>query len=77
MSDQYINAAIALLAEVLGCPASTLSANDTIETVNKWDSLNHMRLILLMEERHNTQVDPDTALSLFTLEDIADYLSKQ
>ena len=75
MSDQNIQKAIALLAEVLECPASSLTEDDTIETVKKWDSLNHMRLILQLEERYERQVDPDTALNLFTIKDLATYLS--
>ena len=65
-----------LLAQILECPADTLSPDDTIESVEKWDSLNHMRMILRIEELYQIQVETNDAMQLFTLKDIAVYLEK-
>ncbi|WP_025899288.1 acyl carrier protein [Sneathiella glossodoripedis] len=75
MDSPNIEKAISLLSSILDCPADSISENDTIETVEKWDSLNHMRLILKIEEEYKAEVDPDTALGLFTVKDIAAYIS--
>ena len=72
-----VKAAIDLLAEVLQMSADEICEEDTIETLEKWDSLNHMRMILAIEDKYRLQVDPDIALSLFTIRDIADFLEKQ
>ncbi|WP_169569891.1 acyl carrier protein [Sneathiella limimaris] len=66
--------AIQLMSEILQCPEGSLNAADTIETVEKWDSLNHMRLVLAIEEKYQVKLEADTALSLFTIEGIADLL---
>ncbi len=76
MASKHLEDAISILAEILDCSPSTITADDTIETLKRWDSLNHMRMILLIEERYKTQLDPDDALSLFTVKDISEYLSK-
>lgn len=76
MSDPYCQTAITHLAQILGCPEADLSPEDTISTVSKWDSLNHMRLILQLEETLGHQIETDDTLSLFSVEGIADYLRK-
>lgn len=76
MSDTHMQPAIDLLAHILECPADTLSPDDTIESVEKWDSLNHMRMILRIEELHQLQVETDDAMQLFTIRDIASYLAR-
>lgn len=77
MTNPYIKKAITLLASVLACPGNSLSAEDTIETVSKWDSLNHMRLILQLEEELGHQIETDDAMTLFSIEQISDFLRKE
>jgi len=76
MTDTPIQSAIDLLAQILECPADSLSPDDTIESVEKWDSLNHMRMILHIEEVYQTQIETDDAMQLFTVKDIATYLTR-
>ena len=76
MTDTHTQSAIDLLAHILECPADTLSPADTIESVEKWDSLNHMRMILRIEELYQIQVETDDAMQLFTVSDIATYLAR-
>ncbi len=76
MTNTHIQSAIDLLARILDCPVDSLNLDDTIETVEKWDSLNHMRMILLMEELYQIQIETDDAMQLFTVKDIAAYLER-
>ncbi|MBL4739844.1 MAG: acyl carrier protein [Sneathiella sp.] len=76
MTVQFTQAAINHLSGILNCAPSDISPDDTIETVEKWDSLNHMRLILAIEENLNAQIESDDIMSLFTIKGIADYLEK-
>ncbi|WP_169544670.1 acyl carrier protein [Sneathiella aquimaris] len=75
-NNNSISKAIQILAEILECEPQSLSAEDTIETVDKWDSLNHMRLVLYLEERLNTQLETEDAMTLFTISAIAALLEK-
>ncbi|MEP3247163.1 MAG: acyl carrier protein [Sneathiella sp.] len=64
------------LASVLECDPADLTDDDTIETVEKWDSLNHMRLVLHLEDVIGRQIEPDDTMTLFTVQAIADFLIK-
>jgi len=77
MSNPYITQAIKILATVLNCPEESLSATDSIETVDTWDSLNHMRLILHIEEVLGHEIETETALELFSATKIADLLESE
>ncbi|MEH6405633.1 MAG: acyl carrier protein [Sneathiella sp.] len=77
MTGQFTQAAIGHLSSVVGCAPSDISPDDTIETVAKWDSLNHMRLILALEENLNAEIETDDIMSLFSIAGIADYLEKK
>ncbi|MFT6557370.1 acyl carrier protein [Sneathiella sp.] len=68
--------AIQLLSNILECDPQSLSAEDTIETVAQWDSLNHMRLVLHLEEHLNTRLETEDAMTLFTIPAIAALLKK-
>lgn len=64
------------LATVLECDPGNLNDDDTIETIDNWDSLNHMRLILHLEDVIGRQIEPDDTMTLFTVQAIADFLTK-
>ncbi|MBE7637908.1 hypothetical protein GUA87_13710 [Sneathiella sp. P13V-1] len=72
-----IDAAKSVLAEILEIETSELTDEDTIESVERWDSLNHMRMIMLLEEKHKTTVATDDAMEMFTLQAIASWIEKQ
>lgn len=74
MSDNFISQAITCLANILNCNPQELSPIDTISSVKKWDSLNHMRLILSLEEDIGRQIETEEAMALFSVEDIAAFL---
>ncbi|MCE9520898.1 MAG: acyl carrier protein [Alphaproteobacteria bacterium] len=60
-----------LLAETLAIGLSDLPSNPRIGTIEQWDSLAHMRILLALEELIGTPLDPDTAVTIESLEDIA------
>lgn len=74
IQDSHVKTAIEYVAEALELNAHEINGEDTIETLEKWDSLSHMRLILLIEEKQEKPVDSDVILELFTIQGIADYL---
>ena len=76
MSDPFITAAIKHISVTLGCAAESINADDTIETLEKWDSPNHMRLILHLEEEIGHMIETEDILLLFSITGIANYLKK-
>jgi len=49
----------AIASDVLGVPAGKLSANSSPETVENWDSMQHLNLVLAVEEKFGIQLDPE------------------
>ncbi|MEH6477731.1 MAG: acyl carrier protein [Sneathiella sp.] len=74
MSDTFTAVAIKHISLILDCNADSIGAEDTIETIDNWDSLNHMRLILHLEEELGRMIDTEDTLTLFSVTGIANYL---
>lgn len=60
----------ALLAEALNRPTTDLPAAPVLGDTPGWDSLSHIRLVLLLEERLNRRLDSDEVLRLTTVQTI-------
>ena len=70
---QFHNRAKALLAEAAN--VSTVPDNARIGSFEPWDSLTHLRLILALEQQIGRQLDPDEAIRIESLDDIARLLN--
>ena len=46
-----------LLARVMRVDVATITTTSSTETIATWDSLNHMKLVLVMEEEFNLTFD--------------------
>jgi acyl carrier protein len=57
MSEPIEQRLKALLARVMRVDAGTLGADASTDTVATWDSLNHMKLILTLEEEFDLAFD--------------------
>ena len=53
-----------VFAAVFGVEASALTDVDSPETIEQWDSINHIQLILALEGEFNIQFDPDEIADL-------------
>ena len=59
-----------LLAEALAIAESSLPENPRIGTIDQWDSLAHMRVLLAIEERIGKPLDAEVAVTIENLSDI-------
>lgn len=66
-----------LLAEATNCDQSAIPDDARIGRCEGWDSLAHLRLVLAIEEQIGRQLDPDEAIRIETLADIATLLAPQ
>lgn len=55
-----------VFAAVLGCDPDTLEDGSSTQSVRGWDSVNHMQLLLALEEAFGIQFDPEEFASLTT-----------
>jgi len=67
MSDDF---ARSLLAEAAGVAATDVPAGAAIGNWERWDSLTHMRLMLLIEARLGRMLSPDEILAVATMSDL-------
>jgi acyl carrier protein len=60
-----------LLAEALSMEEVELPANPRLGTIERWDSLAHMRILLALEARIGKPLDAERAVAVESLDDIA------
>ena len=65
-----------IVSDVLGEPIEKLNGNSSPNTVDKWDSLNHMNLILALEEAFGVQFTDDQIMKLLTVDAIVAALTE-
>jgi acyl carrier protein len=53
-----------VLAEVFGLDAQAVGPNTSTDTVEGWDSLHHLTVVLSLEEEFDIQFDDQETLSL-------------
>ena len=70
MNDSAIEARI-LLAGALELDPANVADDAAMGTVETWDSLAHMRLILAIEAALGRELDPDALFEIASLGDVA------
>lgn len=63
-----------LVANVTGAATEELSEESSIETLEAWDSMAHVNIILSIEQNYGLSVGPDEAADLISIAAIRDYL---
>ena len=59
MSSTIFERVRAVAADVLGVPAARLDARASAETIESWDSLQHLNLVLALEQEFGVQFEPE------------------
>ena len=66
-----------VLGEVFGLAPSDVPEDASIETVEAWDSLHHVELMLELEMRFGVQMTTDVMPTLTSLQAIEEFLQEQ
>lgn len=66
-----------IVAEVLDVDAATLSPDDSRETLEAWDSIAHLNIIMSLEASFDLDIDLEHAMDLASIQGIVSYLSAQ
>jgi acyl carrier protein len=64
-----------LLADAIGAEPAMIPTDARIGIFERWDSLAHMRLILALEQQIGRLLDPDEAITVESLDDVARLLN--
>lgn len=66
-----IERVIPVVAEVMGVPVHQVDAASSAKTVESWDSLRHMNLIVALEDTFDVRLDEDVFARLYDVASIA------
>jgi len=48
-----------IASDIFGVPADKISAESSPETIENWDSMQHLNLVLAVEEKFGVQLEPE------------------
>ena len=65
-----ISQARSILAQALNLDLEEVGPDASIETLDAWDSLAHLRLILSLEDHLQVQLDPEVVIAVSSVPDI-------
>lgn len=65
-----------VLASVLGLPAGKIRDDASVETLEEWDSLKQINLIMALEDKFGVQFGDDDLVRMTSLDQIAQTLQK-
>jgi acyl carrier protein len=65
-----------IIADALEISTDEVDGDASIETLDAWTSLGHMRLILALEETLGKQLDPAAIVEIGNLNDVAAILNE-
>lgn len=66
-----------ILSNVLGTDKTAISENTSVNTVEAWDSLRHMQLIIALEEEFNIDFDGEIISNMTSYPNILNYVKKK
>lgn len=64
-----------IMAEVFEIPVDQINESTTMESVDTWDSLRHMELVVAIERRFSVEFEAEEALEMTSIEGIKRILS--
>jgi acyl carrier protein len=48
-----------IASDIFGVPAGKITAESSPETIENWDSMQHLNLVLAIEEKFGVQLEPE------------------
>ena len=67
----------AIASDIFGEPAQEITESSSPETIESWDSVQHLNLVLAMEEQFAVQFDPEEMDQMKNMGEIAGLLDKK
>jgi len=66
----------AALIEALQVPAEEVSPELAFGDIPQWDSMGHMEVMMILEERFGIEINADTIAALISVPEICSYLKE-
>lgn len=55
-----------VFADVFGVNSNSINENSSVDTIEKWDSFNHMKLVLALEEQFNVRFQTSQTVEMLS-----------
>lgn len=65
------------VATVLDVNANTISESSSVETLDSWDSMAQLNIILTLESRLNMSIDPIDIAELLSVSELTSFLNSK
>lgn len=59
-----------IMAEVFEVPVGQIDKSTTMDTLDSWDSLRHMELLVALERRFDVEIEAEEAVEMTSIESI-------
>ena len=69
-----IDRVLTVMSKVFNVPVETLGEDSSIDTIEQWDSLQHMNLVFAIEEEFDVQLDDAVVAELTSVARILEVL---
>jgi len=63
-------------SDIFGVPQDKISADSSPETIENWDSMQHLNLVLAIEEKFGVQLEPEDIEKMKTIGAVAALVDK-
>ena len=63
-------------SDIFGVPADKITAESSPETIENWDSMQHLNLVLAIEEKFSVQLEPEDIEQMTTIGAVAELVEK-
>ena len=68
MNDDVEKKVLNIFSILMDTPIKNLNKNSNPDTVENWDSLSHVKMIMEIESKFNIDLLPDEALEIFSID---------
>ena len=77
MTDRLLEQVCQIVSDVFAVPLEQVDANSSPETIEAWDSMEHLNLVLAVEGRFNLQFTPEEMEQMRTVDQIVTILQSR
>ena len=63
-----------IFQNIFKVPKKKLNMKTNFKNLRKWDSLNHVKLIMAIESKFKISIDPDQSIDMLSYKSILNYL---
>jgi acyl carrier protein len=77
MTAPLIDRVLRIAADVLEVPAANISLQSSPESLDTWDSVHHLNLVLALEQEFNLQFEPEEIDQMKDIQHIVDILGSK